>query len=201
MSSASQEWLREWRRINDFAAELDRIQAEHGDRAIEAPGLGFYRDAWIGVRCAQATGAVRVRLGADPPDIELGYPDGREMALEAVEALRAGRRRGDEIREDRAKEAAGESTLRCVPGESWPSSAEVLAALAQCAAAKAQKRYPADTVLAIYLNVGDWDNERVSIEAGMPAALKVATSTFAAVWILWHGRRYTIDRAGRVDRL
>ncbi len=201
MSRAVQNRLRLWRSIDDFAAELEGVQADYGDLTIATPSLGFYRDAWVGLRCARATGAVRLRLGADPPDIELGYQDGRQLPLEVVEALRTGRRRGDEIRQHRAKAAAGVSTLRHVPGESWPAAAEVLEALSQRAATKAEKGYPPDTVLAIYLNVGDWDNERSHIEAGMAAALEVATSVFADVWVLWHGRFYRTDQAGRVHLL
>ena len=111
--------LRDWLSPADFAAEIEAIVAQYGDRAIEAPSLGFYRDAWVGLRCAHATGALQLRLGADPPDVELGYADGLILPVEVVEVLRVGRRRGDEIREDRAKAAAGKSTLRCVPGDTW----------------------------------------------------------------------------------
>jgi hypothetical protein len=195
---AAQERLRQWLPVPLFEAEVDGIDQAVGDAAIEAAGFGYFRDAWIGLACAKATGATRARLGADPPDVELAYADGSERSLEVVEVVRSGRRRGDEICEDRAKAAAGLPTVRHEPGETWASASEVLQALATRVEAKARKGYPPETVLAVYLNVGDWDNERKQIEAGMAGALGVALRAFSAVWILWHGRLYLADATNGV---
>jgi hypothetical protein len=197
-SKAAQDRLKRWHSVAAFGVALDAIDEAVGDAAIEATGFGCFRDAWTGLHCAKATGAAEIRLGADPPDVELAYADGSAIRLEVVEALRSGRRRGDEIREDRAKTAGGLSVVRDDPAEVWPTARDVLEALTGRAVAKAQKGYSSGTVLAIYLNVGDWDNERRSIEAGMADALGAALEAFVAVWVLWHGRLYLADSAGGV---
>jgi hypothetical protein len=120
-----------------------------------------------------------------------GYRWGSVSAL--IDILRAGRRRGDDIRDDRAKAATGLPALRHEPSVTWPSAREVLDGLKTRVEAKSHKGYPPDTVLAVYLNVGDWDNNRQEIEAGMADALNEALSAFAAFWILWHGRLYLGD--------
>jgi hypothetical protein len=173
--------LGSWRTPTDFAAAVQRIAYALHDYALDQPGLHF-RDAWIAAECAQHSCADKVRLGADPPDFELMLR-GQVLHCEALEVLAPGRRRGDELKADRLRPAAERSKPVNIPQEAWLPSEEALAQIQRQVTRKAQKGYPASTILTVYLNLG-FIAGSAAFEDGIRAALENGLQAFKEVWVL-----------------
>ncbi len=99
--------LREWQSWSDADVILTQIHAISKLYTVSQGRLQFWREAFVGLACAQMTHAVRFRLGNDPPDFELDYGD-HIRSFEVVDVLPAGRLRGDEYDQLAADVIAGE---------------------------------------------------------------------------------------------
>lgn len=98
--------MQQWQAPAELAAAVKAAWATHGEALITGPGTQFWREASNGADFALLLGAEAVRLAdCDPPDVELRYR-GHIVAVEVVEALQVGRRRGEEYAaEERIKAA------------------------------------------------------------------------------------------------
>ena len=71
--------LRQWCTFEE-ADEIMQKVAEKAQLYVSSQGsLKFWREAFVGMSCALLTHALRIRLGADPPDFELDYGDHMRM--------------------------------------------------------------------------------------------------------------------------
>jgi hypothetical protein len=97
--------MRVWQRPAELKVKLDAAWASYGASLITGRDTQFWRETTNGAEFAELVGAQAVRLGSDPPDIEL-LLDGQVRQVEVVEALRGGRRRDQEYRQDARIEQA-----------------------------------------------------------------------------------------------
>ena len=146
-----------WTDTDDFARIIDEI-GKVGDEAVTSPHYGHWRDGYIALQTARASGASHVRLVAEPqPDfvIRVGTD---ELIYEATELLKPGRRRHDEYR------AATElgTLIHHDAEENWITAEGFLTALRNRATSKSEKIYPLGTRLVVYINVG-WISSPESI--------------------------------------
>jgi hypothetical protein len=132
-----------------------------------------------------------VRLGVDPPDFNLAFGE-RIEGYEVVEVQAPGRRRGDELKADRAKPPEERSQPVHVPQVEWTSAASMLRQVRDTATRKAAKAYPPATVLIVYLNVWPVAGAR-KVSAGLASALAPALAAFKEVWVLDNGQ---LERVG-----
>jgi hypothetical protein len=98
--------LREWQSWSAADAILTKIRDISKLYTVSQGGLQFWREAFVGLACAQMTHAVRFRLGNNPPDFQLDYGD-HLRSFEVVDVLRAGRLRNAEYDELAADVLAG----------------------------------------------------------------------------------------------
>jgi hypothetical protein len=67
--------LKQWCTFEE-ADEIMQCVAQKAQLYVTSQGsLKFWREAFVGMSCALLTHALRIRLGADPPDFELDYGD------------------------------------------------------------------------------------------------------------------------------
>lgn len=131
-----------------------------GDHLLDNPHLGWARDAWIATRYGTGVAARAVRLSPkDPPDFEVEFWTGGVHRCEAVEVLRPGRKRGDELWQGRAKPWLADKPIS-FPEEGWIGYAEALAAVDAQIAKKAAKNYDERYVLVVYVNLGFIRNDK-----------------------------------------
>lgn len=142
--------LSEWQTLQ----RVDRLISEVANKAqlyaVSQGGLKFWREAFVGMSCAQLTHAKKFRLGGDPPDFELDYDD-HTLKCELVTALPEGLKLGDRYNryaDDLNKH--GETTLHTRSFEqskreyeSLPDDVEALII------AKSAKHYPEKYVLVV----------------------------------------------------
>lgn len=196
--------LSDWTSVDDFSKTRREIDDKLGGlAALRSNGsakLGFWRDAWVAETYAKLTNASAVRLvTSQRPDFELQYRDDIK-AFEATEIDRPGRRRGDEFEASLLAKAAGLCDIADDPPENWLTPKTAEAALKAASQSKANKPYPAECGLVIYLNWSFYafDNfEARAIECVMSSATSVAASAFCTVDILWQSRLYRVWNNGK----
>ena len=114
-----------------------------------------------------------------------------EERVECAEADIPGRRRGDEYREAKKRNAAGDPVLVDDPVENWISRADQTpAALLAVIATKVGKGYAGRASLLVNLNISEFGIRQTEIEAAMTPAVVPALPHFERVWILWKARLY-----------
>lgn len=175
-----------WSTPAAFSTLVEEVQDRLGDRALDQSGLQFFRDAHIGMRCAQYLKADEIRLGPDPPDLELRFGD-EKVACEAVEVLRPGRRRGEELKLDRMQMDEIRTKAQHIPDDEWLSAPVALKAISDEILKKVEKGYPQETVLAMYLNLGFSADQR-ALSSGMYDAVSVGFPAFREIWALADGQ-------------
>jgi len=186
-------WLRELSRWNepqtfdDLVMECHRQLGQFG--AMIHHGTGFWRDAWIASKFSRQSSADHVRLlHPDPsPDFAVRR-NGAEALFEATEAMRAGRRRGDEFREDLDAISRGETPIRQDPVEEWLTPETANQMLNAAATRKSGKAYAGGCGLVIYLNESNYDSDEQGIIETFGLATKPAGERYRSVHILWKER-------------
>lgn len=199
-ATASRSELCCWQTPDDFGAVVSRLWNAHGDYLLTERGTSFWREAWGTHKFGTLRGVDRIRLVRDDrPDFEISVGC-VEYAFEFTEADKAGRRRNDEIRDDRGWSGEG-PLVKDFPYEEWLTAEAAGEALRSAAKRKADARYSSSTSLLIYLNGMEFDVHRHEIEALMADATQAAAKWFAEVWVLWSGRAYNTWAAGRPTSL
>jgi len=180
-----QNWLAKWRTPKAMKCYSNKLMDYmHDDLFIQA-GVGFIRESYAAAHFANLRCVQKVRLvPGDRPDFQIwtGYcVEGWEF----TEALKKGRRRGDEYR---SASKSNMGILKTNVRDSISSdSTKILDALKESTIKKAKKNYPPNTRLLIYLNTDDYaySTPPQNIKDVMIEATKPAKDAFAEVWVLW----------------
>lgn len=183
--------LMAWSRPARFRLLVERMRKRHGTYNLDQPGSPF-KEALIAARCADLASADAVRLGADPPDFELRHDD-RVRRFEVVEAAAPGRRRGEELKQERQLPASERERVVHIPGEQWTKAEVALAQVRRAVQRKRHHRYAPGTVLVVYLNI--WPVAgRLKLTAGLGDVVGPALTQFHEVWVL-DGLERTVFRS------
>ncbi len=191
------EWnlaLSKWSDVPTFRSNLDACSDALGDFAVMIEqGTGFWRDAWIAERYAVLSGADEVRLLHPLP-----FPDfavrkaGVTRNFEATEAMRPGRRRGDEYRDGLERRCQGKSIARLHPESDWLTPQSAFEILKLRSENKAAKPYAKNCGLVIYLNESDYDTQSNKIASVFSEATEAAGRKFESVTVLWSNQLYQV---------
>lgn len=149
-----------WRSPTAAQTALEILSNQAGDHMLDDPRMGWAKEAWIANRYGTRVGAEGVRLlRADPPDFEVIFSAGGTHRCEAVEVVRPGRRRGDELRQARNQPWLANTPIP-IPEDEWMDHTAALQAVDEQITRKAAKGYPERYVLAIYVNLGFIKNDQ-----------------------------------------
>lgn len=185
-------WLSDWHTPADMAAYVSVITNAMGSADFFGQGgVEFIRDAWLAAEFARHRQSSSVRLVSESeqwPDFE-ARGGGVTERVECAEADIPGRRRGDEYREARKRNAGGGPIVEDDPIEDWIARADQApAALSAVIATKIGKHYAGRASLLVYLNISEFGVRQAEIEAAMAPAIAPALPYFPRVWILWKDR-------------
>ena len=170
-----------WRSPDVAGLALEIVSNIAGDHMLDDRRLKWAKEAHIAWRYGKTHGFKAIRVvRADPPDFEALSNDGTVHRCEAVEVLRPGRRRDQELRRERLKPPK----VILDPEEGWPTVAEGLAAVDVQIAKKAGNSYPERFVLVVYVNLGFIRGDSKAFRRGLADRQAAGHPQFAAVHML-----------------
>lgn len=194
------DWLRSlhtWLPPKGFRDALDCLEVAQGDRPLTDPRASFYRDAFCAHQFAAFVGADLVRLVPEErPDFQIGIA-GSEASYEVTEADTPGRKRGQEIQEQRKRRVPGQPFAEDFPNTRWLTPDQADVALRAAAEKKSRGVYDPNWGLVILLNPIEFGAHRQAIENLMVNATAAARNSFASVWVLWKGVGYNTWQNGQ----
>lgn len=190
-----------WSEVDAFNDAVKGCSEELGS-PLTQHGMTFWRDAWLAGQHALLIQAERVRIHPEQyPDYGLAI-SGRELLFEATEAMRPGRRRGDEFREAAAKVARSEPAVQHDVPDEWLTPEQSFCFLKNSADKKATKNYAAECGLLIYLNAPSCASDPASIVSTFAKATATAGAAFLSVDVLWNSRLFRVwNRGSKTDLL
>lgn len=193
-------YLEQWRTPDEVFDHYDKLVAYMGDADLFSQGgVDFLMEAWGAAKFVSLQGGEMCRLIPAQerwPDFQTRI-DGRVEKWEFTEVDVPDRRRGDEYRERRKNQAAGQLVVWDDPVEAWIARAEKApAAIRQRCEAKAAKLYSGQAGLLIYLNIGEFGIRQHEIEVSFKDSTAVVKDVFSEIWILWKERLYCVWRGG-----
>lgn len=175
-------FFRSWRSPRVANAALDLLSNLAGDHMLDDRRLKWAKEAHIACRYGKSVGAKAIRVvKADPPDFEALSGCGAVHRCEAVEVLRPGRRRDQELRRERLKPPK----VVHDPAEDWLSVSQALDAVDAQIAKKAANAYQEPFVLVIYVNLGFIRGDERAFERGLAERQNASHPQFAALHILY----------------
>ncbi|HEV7267709.1 MAG TPA: hypothetical protein VGN83_22810 [Falsiroseomonas sp.] len=99
--SALKDAMRQWQQPSEFREMVEAAHRAHGSILITDSDTKFWREAQNGADLALLLRAEGLRLGDDPPDVELRLAgDPNPKKIEVVEALPSSRKRDAEYKQD-----------------------------------------------------------------------------------------------------
>ncbi|NGM23532.1 hypothetical protein G3576_26195 [Roseomonas stagni] len=114
---AIKEGMRQWQSPAALSASVDKTRSQFGDCVITGNQFSFWREAATGAAFAKLIGAGAIRLTSkDRPDLQIKLAD-EIVDVEVTEALRPGRRRNDEYRQDERIDEALKAGTPLDPGD------------------------------------------------------------------------------------
>lgn len=192
-----------WQSLKDFEEKYTQFVRERPCGLQEVAGKRQkYIDVWapqnshthnegfVAIRVARNIGARSLRINPKDhkgPDFDFRLRNGRGISFQETRADFDGR---EIAREHRGWAAAGGSA-RPDPVEDWQARRrEIGPAISRAIELKASKKYPPQTRLLIYLNLGTYGTWREEIEADIVRFCAPGLRWFSSVWVLWEGRLY-----------
>lgn len=174
----------EWRSPSSAGQALWILSNLLGDHLIDHPRAGWARTAWTAERYARERAVEAVRICAsDPPDFEVRFWNGVVHRCEAVEVVRPGRRRGDELWATRNRPWLYDSAVS-FPESEWINDDDALAAIDEQIRRKAAKGYAEKFILVVYVNLGFIRNDR-AFKRGLSARSRQGDPAFRSVFFLY----------------
>jgi hypothetical protein len=174
-------------KYNQFVREQPKLRPND----VWAPENSHtYREGISAIRVAHNIGARSLRINPKDkkaPDIEIRLRNGGVISFQETLADIEGR----EIAVENRKWAEAGYPMRHDPQEDWwARRQEVGPAITRAIDLKSAKKYPPQTRLLIYLNLGTYGTWRDEIEADIIRFSAPGLQWFASVWVLWEGRLY-----------
>lgn len=171
----------DWRSPDVAGQALKILSNVVGDHVLDDHRLKWAKEAHLAWRYGKDLCLEAIRIVQyDPPDFEALSETGSVHRCEAVEVVKPGRRRDQELRRERLKPP----TAIHDPEESWPSVAEALDAVDVQIAKKAEKKYRERFVLVVYVNVGFLRGDRAAFRQGIADRQAAGHPKFAALHFL-----------------
>lgn len=178
------EFFEQWRSPSATDQALRVLSNRIGDHLIDHPRAGWARTAWVAARYARERAVEAVRICAvDPPDFEVRFWNGVIHRCEAVEVVRPGRRRGDELWHTRNRPWLYDVPVS-FPETDWIDHDEALAAVDEQVMRKVAKDYAEQFVLVVYVNLGFVKNDR-AFKRGLNARTEQGEPAFQSVFFLY----------------
>lgn len=144
-------FLCEWRSPAVAEMAVDILGSLSGDHFLDDPRLKWAKEAHLAAWYGKAKDLEAVRIcRTDPPDFEGLGRAGTLHRCEAVEVLRPGRRRDQELRRERLKPPR----IINDPEDDWLNADQALAAVDAQIAKKAANGYRELLILVVYVNLG-----------------------------------------------
>ncbi len=176
--------LSQWQTLH----RVDTLISEVADKAqlyvVSQGGLKFWREAFVGMSCAQLTHARRFRLGDDPPDFELDYGD-HTLRCELVTALPDGLKLGDRYNkyaDDLNRDGKTElSSTSFDQGKQEYDS--VISDVESLISAKSSKLYPEKYVLVVDIMHEVYFDSDFGLMQELARAARSGLSNFREVWL------------------
>ena len=193
-------WLEQWHNPAEMLDYSESIQINMSQDSngvskdlFNQAGTNFVLEAHAAARFASIRKASEVRLvSQNKPDFQTKI-GGEIESWELTEADIRDRKRGDEYRLASELAANGEPLLEDDPVEDWYERADQIPdILKERSHSKAQKQYPPNTRLLIYLNVNTSGVRREKIEGMMGDSVSPAKNSFNEVWVLWGKQAYKL---------
>lgn len=192
----NEDWFYVWREPTEFVRCLDTVSQGIKDRDHRTQANKWFREAWVLRIFAVAIKATTMRLVRDdPPDgeVKLG---GRVVPIEVVEAFEEGRQPDREYKTGQVKD------LSTIP--EWDNELSLINdTIARAIFKKEARDYSKETILLIYLNIGnDPRTPPEGLRQFIRSKCDAGSSKFDAICILWRnwlfGPAYFID-GGQVE--
>jgi len=171
----------DWRSPHVAGLALEILSNIAGDHILDDHRLKWAKEAHLAWRYGKELELKAIRVvKADPPDFEALTETGSVQRCEAVEVLRPGRRRDQELRQERLKPL----TVIHDPEEGWPSVAEALTAVDAQIAKKAGNAYRERFVLVVYINLGFIRGDHDAFRQSLAVRQAKGHPMFAALHLL-----------------
>lgn len=176
--------LSEWQALH----RVDTLISEVADKAqlyvASQGGLKFWREAFVGMSCAQLTHASRFRLGNDPPDFELDYGD-YTLKCELVTAVPHGLKLGD--RYNRYADDLNKNGNTELFSNSFEQSEKeynsVISDVEDLISAKAAKSYTEKYVLVVDILHDVYFDSDLVLLRGLSRIARSGLSKFREIWL------------------
>lgn len=186
--------LQRWQPPDEMWSLLETWREPHGFYTVGQRSMQHWREAFCAHGFADTVKAEAVRLGEDPPDFYLRLEQ-EEIPFELVEVREPGQRIGDEF--DKLAELANRGAK--LPVQHYDPTDELLALAGQIAsavAAKANKGYPTNMVLAVKAQAIMFPEMEAAIRDSVRDAVKPHLSAFRAIWVSGWNRLFTYSADG-----
>lgn len=172
------------RRYREIASQVD--SADYFCK----PEHQWLRDTYVASEFAEHVSAAAARLVPRPanrPDFEVRLRNGKVLSLEATEADRDGRRRGDEYRQWKSQ---GYPLLKDTNDDIEARVNALPSAVRSAVERKCNIQYPPGTGLVLYVNLGTYGASREVLEKQLVVCTACGRGHFAHIWALWSGKLY-----------
>jgi hypothetical protein len=182
-----------WQSLKSFEDKYNQFVRERREppRDVWATDSSHaFREGFAAIRCARNIGARSLRINpedAKEPDIDIKLRSGGVISFQETIADLEGRQMAKEHRD---WAAAGRAPRPDPVKDWWARRQEVGPAITRAIDLKSAKKYPPQTRLLIYLNLGTYETWRDEIEADIVRFSAPGLQWFASVWVLWEGRLY-----------
>ena len=173
--------LRSWSSPAEFGATLLDVERVAGFYAVSQGPLKIWREAFVAMSCAQLSHANEVRLGEDPPDFLLRYPD-HERAFEIVDVWPEGRRLHEEYNRFADLRNSGQG----IPIEHIDMEGELNALptdLERQIRKKSTKNYPPGLILVADIHHAIFPGTDFPIEQNLARIARTGLARFDEVWL------------------
>lgn len=171
----------DWRSPKVAGQALEILSNLAGDHVLDDQRLKWAKEAHLAWRYGKALCSKAIRIVEDdPPDFEALSEAGLVGRCEAVEVVRPGRLRDQELRQDRLKPARATHD----PEEIWPTVAEAVDAVDAQIAKKADKKYRERFVLVVYVNIGFLRGDQAAFRRALLERQTAGHPNFSALHFL-----------------
>jgi hypothetical protein len=124
------------------------------------------------------------RLGNDPPDGWIRLTTGEALAVEVTEVLEAGRKRGDEYRQNQM------AAVDQVTDEELEARIQSIEPQLEKAIESKVGKYQSNPTLLIYLNIVDHERAEKEIKAAISRQKAKYKGPFADIHVIWKAKLY-----------